>query len=41
MKQPQQMEKIVTRRAVLLAGGQALLFSALVGRMESEPNTLP
>ena len=33
MKQPQQMEKIVTRRAVLLAGGQALLFSALVGRM--------
>ena len=33
MKQPQQMEKIVTRRAVLLAGGQVLLFSALVGRM--------
>jgi penicillin-binding protein 2 len=27
------MEKIVTRRAVLLAGGQVLLFSALVGRM--------
>ena len=33
MKQPQQMEKIVTRRAVLLAGGQVVLFSALVGRM--------
>ena len=33
MKQPQQMDKIVTRRAVLLAGGEALLFSALVGRM--------
>jgi penicillin-binding protein 2 len=33
MKQPQQLQKIFTRRAVLLGGGQALLFSALVGRM--------
>jgi penicillin-binding protein 2 len=33
MKQPQQSQKVFTRRAILLAGGQALLFSALVGRM--------
>ncbi|HEY2112758.1 MAG TPA: penicillin-binding protein 2, partial [Dongiaceae bacterium] len=34
MKQPQQqMQKTFTRRVALLAGGQALLFSALVGRM--------
>jgi len=33
MKQPQQLQKTFTRRAVLLGGGQALLFSALVGRM--------
>ena len=33
MKQPQQLQKTFTRRAVLLGGGQALLFSVLVGRM--------
>jgi hypothetical protein len=34
LKQPQQqMQKTFTRRVALLAGGQALLFSALVGRM--------
>ena len=33
MKQPQQLQKTFTRRAILLGGGQALLFSALVGRM--------
>jgi len=33
MKQPQQMQRTFTRRAALLAGGQALLFGALVGRM--------
>jgi penicillin-binding protein 2 len=33
VKQPQQSQKTFTRRAVLLGGGQALLFSALVGRM--------
>lgn len=33
MKQPQQLQKTFTRRAILLGGGQALLFGALVGRM--------
>ncbi len=33
MKQLQQLQKVFTRRTALLAGGQALLFSALVGRM--------
>jgi len=33
VKQPQQLQKVFTRRTALLAGGQALLFSALVGRM--------
>jgi penicillin-binding protein 2 len=33
MTQPQQVQRMFSRRVALLAGGQALLFSALVGRM--------
>ena len=33
MKQPQLLQKTFSRRLVLLAGAQALLFSALIGRM--------
>ena len=33
MKQPQQVQRTFTRRVAMLAGGQAVLLSALVGRM--------